>query len=58
MLEGCLSLGKARVNVEVERPRAVVLDGQDATRRAAADRGRRAATPASSSTSSTISTAC
>jgi peptide deformylase len=29
-LEGCLSLGKARVNVEVERPRAVVLLGQDA----------------------------
>jgi peptide deformylase len=31
MLEGCLSLGKARVNVEVERPRAVVLTGQDAS---------------------------
>jgi peptide deformylase len=31
MLEGCLSLGKAGVNVEVERPRAVVLDAQDAT---------------------------
>ena len=31
LLEGCLSLGKARVNVEVERPRAVVLTGQDAT---------------------------
>jgi peptide deformylase len=31
MLEGCLSLGKAMVNVEVERPRAVVLTGQDAT---------------------------
>jgi peptide deformylase len=30
MLEGCLSLGKATVNVEVERPRAVVLVGQDA----------------------------
>ena len=30
MLEGCLSLGKATVNVEVERPRAVVLTGQDA----------------------------
>jgi peptide deformylase len=30
-LEGCLSLGKARVNVEVERPRAVVMTGQDAT---------------------------
>jgi peptide deformylase len=30
-LEGCLSLGKARVNVEVERPRAVVLTGQDVT---------------------------
>jgi len=29
-LEGCLSLGKARVNVEVERPRAVVMIGQDA----------------------------
>jgi len=31
MLEGCLSLGKAGVNVEVERPRAVVLNAQDAT---------------------------
>jgi peptide deformylase len=31
MLEGCLSLGKAGINVEVERPRAVVLVGQDAT---------------------------
>ena len=31
MLEGCLSLGKAGVNVEVERPRAVVLEAQDAT---------------------------
>jgi len=31
LLEGCLSLGQARVNVEVERPRAVVLTGQDAT---------------------------
>jgi peptide deformylase len=30
MLEGCLSLGKAGVNVEVERPRDVVLDAQDA----------------------------
>ena len=30
-LEGCLSLGKAGVNVEVERPRAVVLNAQDAT---------------------------
>src|SRR4051812_47790964 len=29
-LEGCLSLGKARVNVEVERPHAVVMVGQDA----------------------------
>ncbi|HWK27590.1 MAG TPA: peptide deformylase [Solirubrobacter sp.] len=28
-LEGCLSLGKASVNVEVERPQAVVLDGFD-----------------------------
>jgi len=33
MLEGCLSLGKATVNVEVERPRAVVLKGQDANGR-------------------------
>ena len=30
MLEGCLSLGKARINVEVERPRAVVMTGRDA----------------------------
>jgi peptide deformylase len=30
MLEGCLSLGRATVNVAVERPRDVVLDGQDA----------------------------
>ncbi|WP_053225727.1 peptide deformylase [Solirubrobacter soli] len=30
MLEGCLSLGKARVNVQVERPHAVVMTGQDA----------------------------
>jgi peptide deformylase len=30
MLEGCLSLGKARVNVDVERPGAVVLEAQDA----------------------------
>jgi peptide deformylase len=30
MLEGCLSLGQARVHVEVERPRDVVLDAQDA----------------------------
>jgi peptide deformylase len=30
MLEGCLSLGKATVNVGVERPRAVVMEGQDA----------------------------
>jgi peptide deformylase len=30
VLEGCLSLGKARVNVEVERPSAVVLEAQDA----------------------------
>jgi peptide deformylase len=30
MLEGCLSLGKATVNVEVERPRAVVLTARDA----------------------------
>jgi peptide deformylase len=29
MLEGCLSLGKATVNVEVERPRAVVIDARD-----------------------------
>jgi peptide deformylase len=31
MLEGCLSLGRATVNVEVERPKAVVLTGQDST---------------------------
>ena len=31
MLEGCLSLGKARVNVEVERPRRSCSTGQDAT---------------------------
>ncbi len=30
MLEGCLSLGKAAVNVEVERPFAVVVEAQDA----------------------------
>jgi peptide deformylase len=30
VLEGCLSLGKARVNVDVERPSAVVVDAQDA----------------------------
>jgi peptide deformylase len=29
-LEGCLSLGKARINVDVERPSAVVLEAQDA----------------------------
>jgi peptide deformylase len=29
-LEGCLSLGKARVNVDVERPSAVVLEAQNA----------------------------
>jgi peptide deformylase len=28
-LEGCLSLGRARVNVEVPRPRAVVVAAQD-----------------------------
>jgi peptide deformylase len=30
MLEGCLSLGQAGINVEVERHSAVVLDAQDA----------------------------
>ena len=30
VLEGCLSLGKAQVHVEVERPRDIVLEGQDA----------------------------
>jgi peptide deformylase len=29
-LEGCLSLGKARINVDVERPSAIVLEAQDA----------------------------
>jgi peptide deformylase len=29
-VEGCLSLGKARINVDVERPSAVVLEAQDA----------------------------
>jgi peptide deformylase len=29
-LEGCLSLGKATVHVEVERPRDVVMEGLDA----------------------------
>jgi peptide deformylase len=28
-LEGCLSLGKARVHVEVERPRDIVIEAQD-----------------------------
>ncbi len=30
-IEGCLSLGKARVHVEVERPRDIVMEAQDAT---------------------------
>jgi peptide deformylase len=30
-LEGCLSLGKARVHVEVERPHDIVMEAQDAT---------------------------
>jgi peptide deformylase len=29
-LEGCLSLGKARIHVEVERPRDIVMEAQDA----------------------------
>ena len=28
-IEGCLSLGKARVHVEVERPRDIVIEAQD-----------------------------
>lgn len=29
-IEGCLSLGKARIHVEVERPRDIVMEAQDA----------------------------
>jgi peptide deformylase len=55
-LEGCLSLGRAQVHVEVPRAERVVLDAQllDGTPIRVA---RATATPACSSTSSTTSTA-
>ena len=56
-IEGCLSLGKARVHVEVERPRDIVIEAQDS---AASRSGSSvlASTRGSCSTRPTISTAC